>query len=138
MSAAAAGPSPRHLPAKDALVRFSALRSNLKRHSAIASASAGGGCADSAAAFVVPGHGRGEDMASAPCQAHQQFPMPLPGNQPDADDMHLLAGDSESEADLGVAGPLYDDWVEDGDPCFEDIGVFPTQDRLSGWGARGA
>jgi hypothetical protein len=137
MSAATAAPSPKHLSAKDALVRFSSLRSDLKRHSV--TAAAGGGRDDSAAASVVPGPGCAQGMASAPFQTNQQTPLPPLDNQQDADDeIHSHADDSDCEVDLGRAGPVHD-WVEDGDPCFEDIGLFTTtQDSVAGWGARGA
>ena len=135
-----------HSAAKDALVQFSAQRSDTKRRNLSVSdtASRGGGgggvAAAAAAAFHAPGPSCVQDVArfAPPCVAPMPLAPPLLDMQDDvdddSDDDHF--GEDESEPDLGEVRPLLEDDNDD-----VNGGLVRTsymQDHRFGWSPRGA
>lgn len=130
----------RHSAAKDALIQFSAQRSNTKRRNLTASRGGGGGNGAAAAAFHAPGPSCVQDVArfAPPCVAPMPLAPPLLDMQDDddddSDDDHY--DEDESEPDLGEARPLLEDDYDD-----VNGGLVRTsymQDHRFGWSPRGA
>jgi hypothetical protein len=134
-----------HSAAKDALVQFSAQRSDAKRRNlSVSNASSRGGAAAAAAAAAAlhaPAPSCGQDVAcfAPPCVAPMPLAPPLLDMQDDFgdddgdDDDHF--DEDESEPDLGEAGPLLDD---DDEVNGGLVGASYMQDRRFGWSPRGA
>jgi hypothetical protein len=133
----------RHSAAKDALVQFSAQRSNTKRRNLSVSDTAsrgGGGGGAAAAAFHAPGPSCVQDVArfAPPCVAPMPLAPPLLDMQDDvdndSDDDHF--SEDESEPDLGEARPLLEDDYDDVNGGL--VRMSYMQDHRFGWSPRGA